>query len=180
MRRTACLLVLAACGTDVRSTQGTSDPGVDGGLDDGGAVATTVTDAGPPLPDGGGAGDGGGPVNLTPCEDAVNHADYTFIETTVFAVSCATGGCHKGSSPAAGLDLSPGRAYAGLVNVPSSGFSGWTRVVPYDSPGSMLMVQVGGETGPALEGLMPWGQPRLCDPLVDAMRRWIAAGAAHN
>jgi hypothetical protein len=42
----------------------------------------------------------------------------------------------------------------------------------------MLMVQLGGEPGPALEGLMPWGQPTLCDPMIDAVRRWIAAGAS--
>jgi hypothetical protein len=38
-------------------------------------------------------------------------------------------------------------------------------------------VQIGGEPGPELEGFMPWNQPKLCDEKIDAIRRWIAAGA---
>ena len=75
------------------------------------------------------------------------------------------------------MDLSAGRAYASLVNVPSSQYSGWMRVVPRSSPQSMLMVQLGGEPGPELEGTMPWGMPKLCTEQIDAIRRWIAAGA---
>lgn len=71
------------------------------------------------------------------------------------------------------MDLSIGVA---LVNV-ASREPGWMRVMPSDPRASALMVQLGAETGFAIEGTMPWGQPQLCAPIVDAIRRWIAAGA---
>jgi hypothetical protein len=75
------------------------------------------------------------------------------------------------------MDLSTGRAWSSLVNVSSNQYAGWVRVVPGDSSASMLMVQLGGEPGPQLDGYMPWGQPRLCNEKIDAIRRWIIAGA---
>lgn len=175
--RLALLLVLAACANDVRppegSQQGTSnssDPGVDGGPQTDGGSSTTAVDARVPPPD-------GLPPGLAPCDEAPYHSDFQFVQDTVFSVSCAKSGCHTGATPDAGMSLDAGRAYANLVDVPSSTHTGWTRVVPGDPGASMLMVQVGGEPGPELEGLMPWGEPALCDPLIDAMRRWIAAGA---
>jgi hypothetical protein len=135
--------------------------------------STTVADARETPPD-------GIPAGLTPCEEAVYHSDFAWVKRTVFDVSCATSDCHTGPSPKAEMDLSAGAAYASLVNVPSTQFDGWMRVTPNSSPNSMLMVQIGGEPGPELEGYMPWGQPRLCAEQVDAIRRWIAAGAADN
>lgn len=181
--RSPCLLVtllLAACGTDVRPTQGSqdsdSDPGVDGGIEIDGGSSSTDSDAGVPPP----TGDGGIPAGLAPCDEAPYHSDFAFIQEKVFDVSCAVSGCHSVEKKAGGLDLSAGNAHASLVNVPSHHFDGWTRVVPSSSAQSMLMVQVGGEPGPQLEGFMPWGDPKLCDPLIDAMRRWINAGALNN
>jgi hypothetical protein len=167
-----------ACANDVRPTEdplgtaggNSSDPGVDGGLKTDGGSSTTVADARVPPPD-------GIPQGLAPCDEAVYHSDFQFVQEKIFNVSCATSGCHTGATPDAQMSLDAGRAWGALVNVPSSTHTGWTRVVPGNSGASMLMVQVGGEPGPELEGFMPWGDPRLCDPLVDAMRRWIASGA---
>jgi len=172
-------LMLAACGSDMRSSEdrSSSAPDVDGGVraHDGGSSTTTAVadadadaDAWVPPSD-------GIPQGLAPCDEAPYHSDFAFVEDKIFAVSCLNG-CHNGATPAAGMSLVAGLAYASLVNVPSQ-HEGWVRVMPGDSPASMLMVQVGGEPGPELEGFMPWGQPRLCDELVDAMRRWIASGA---
>lgn len=177
MRLTPALLCfLVACGTDVRSTQdgvgNSSDPGVDGGLKVDGGTSTIASDAWVPPPD-------GIPPGLAPCDEAPYHSDFTFLQEKIFNVSCAVGGCHTGTSPDAGMSLDADRAHAALVNIPSH-TAGWTRVVPGDSAASMLMVQVGGEPGPELEGFMPWNMPRLCEPLVDAMRRWIAAGALND
>lgn len=110
-----------------------------------------------------------------PCDEAPYHSDFGFIEDKIFTVSCLDG-CHNGPAPTGNMDLSPGVAYTSLVNVASL-HSGWMRVVPNDPGASTLMVEVGGEPGIALEGYMPWGLPRLCEPLIDAMRRWIVAGA---
>jgi len=159
------VLVLAACGTDVNTMpddQGSTHP-------DAGAGSTHVADAMPIPPD-------GIPPNLTPCEQAVYHSDLPWIQTFVFDVSCTTK-CHGDTPPAAGMSLRPGEARAAMVNVVSHHDPSWMRVVPGSPARSMLMVQIGGEPGPQLEGLMPWGMPKLCDEKIDTIRRWIAAGA---
>lgn len=158
-------LVVTACGTDVMEREPTPDAGA---LRDG---LTIVADAVSIPPD-------GIPGHLTPCEEAVYHSDLAWIQSKVFDASCTS--CHDSSSPAAGLTLLADRARGALVNVASTSFSGWTRVVPGNPAASMLMVQLGGEPGPELEQLMPPGQQPLCVEKVDAIRRWIAAGAIAN
>jgi len=171
------LCVLASCAADVRQTRDetstdstSSDPGVDGGLGTDGGSSSTVTDARVP-PD-------GIPPGLAPCDEAPYHADFTFLQEEVFTPACA--GCHDAASPGGGLVLEAGRAYANLVNIASTGHAGWMRVVPNNAGASMLLVQVGAEPGPELEGFMPWGEPMLCTPLLDAMRRWVNAGAVND
>jgi hypothetical protein len=163
---TSLVLVAAACGTDVHTMPNDQDStkpdaGVDG--------STHVADAMPVPPD-------GIPPNLTPCEEAVYHSDLAWIQDQIFNVSCTTM-CHGATPPAATMSLRPGEARAALVDVRSTQFPDWMRVVPGNPAQSMLMVQIGGEPGPALEGLMPWGMPKLCDEKIGAIRRWIAAGA---
>ena len=168
---TAVLLALTACGTDLRT--GTQDP-----IDTAPDAGSPGTGPGPttPPPDAGAIPDGVDESMLTDCQAATLHSDLDWIQQKVFSVSCLTG-CHSGAAPDARQDLSPGVAWANLVNVPSTQFSGWTRVVPGDPSRSMLMVQLGGATGPELEGTMPWGQPKLCQEKIDAIGRWITAGA---
>jgi hypothetical protein len=164
MRFSPLLFALSACGTEVMTTDQTDTTKPDAGVRDG-----RVADAVPVPSD-------GIPANLTPCEEAVYHSDLAWIQSAVFDVSCTTK-CHGDTPPAAGMSLRAGESRVALVNMPSSQFSGWTRVVPGNPSASMLMVQLGGEPGPELEGFMPWGQPRLCPEKIDAIRRWIAAGA---
>jgi hypothetical protein len=166
----AVLLALTACGTDLRSDD-TRDPvntSPDAGTSNGSGSSTT---------DGGGStatGDGGLP--LTDCEEAKLHSDLAWIQQKVFTPSCL-GECHTEPTPSASMDLSTGHSWGSLVNVTSTQYPTWKRVVPGNPGASMLMVQIGGEPGPELEGTMPWGQPKLCDEMIDAIRRWIAAGA---
>lgn len=156
---------LVACGTDVRSNDQDStqdDAGVDGST-------VVVVDAMPVPPD-------GIPTGLLPCEEAAYHSDLEWIQREIFDVSCTTR-CHGDTPPAAGMSLRPGQSHTAMVNVVSRHDRAWVRVAPGNPGASMLMVQIGGEPGPELEGLMPWGQPMLCAPMIDSIRRWIAAGA---
>jgi hypothetical protein len=169
-------IVLVGCGVDTTPRMmgggGGSDPGVDAGTGGGGGSSAPV-DARMAPPD-------GIPQGLAPCDEAGYHSDFSWVQRSVFDVSCAVSGCHNTVERKASLDLSTGHAYASLVNVASTQHTGWMRVVPGSSPESMLMVQIGGEPGPALEGYMPWGMPRLCNAQVDAIRRWVSAGAAND
>lgn len=169
------VLALAGCGVEVKSGRmnQTADPDIDAGMIVGGGGSTIVADARTAPPD-------GIPQGLAPCDEAVYHSDFTWVQRTVFDVSCSTDGCHSTVDNKAGLDLSRGNAHANLVDVASSEFSGWQRVVAGSSSESMLMVQIGGEPGPPLERYMPLGDPRLCTEQVDAIRRWIASGAAND
>jgi hypothetical protein len=172
---TSCTLALViGCGTEPRTSrpgEQESDIEVDAGVRRDGS--TPSVDAAIVPPD-------GIPSGLAPCDEAGYHSDFGWIQRTIFDVSCATTGCHAGANPDAGMNLSRGMAYAALVNVASRYTDGWLRVTP-GSPGeSMLMVQIGGEPGPPLEGLMPWGEAPLCDPQIDAVRRWIQAGALND
>lgn len=159
------VIAVAACGTDVNTLPNDQDST----KPDAGGGSMHVADAMPVLPD-------GIPPNLTPCEEAIYHSDLAWIQTKVFDVSCTTM-CHGDTPPAAAMSLRPGEARTSLVNMRSTQFPDWIRVVPGSPAQSMLMVQLGGEPGPELEGTMPWGMPKLCTEQIDAIRRWIAAGA---
>ena len=177
MRLVASVLfvLVSSCGVEPRTNMPPqdldTDPGVDGGV---------RTDAGTASGDAFIAPSDAIPPGLAPCDEAPYHSDFEWIQHTIFDVSCAKAGCHAGSSPDAGMNLSHGYSHAALVNVPSTHTDGWVRVKPGAPQESMLMVQIGGEAGPPIEGTMPWGQPKLCDPQIDAIRRWIANGALND
>ena len=116
---------------------------------------------------------------LTICEQAAQHSDLTWIQDNVFSASCALSRCHAEDNQAGGLVLATGMSRDYLVNRPSTVQSGWMRVVPGDPAHSYLLVAVGGEPGTPPEGsVMPWGGlPMLCSQELDALQRWVAAGA---
>jgi hypothetical protein len=181
----ATLLVgAAACSGDVNTTrdpQNSSDPGVDGGVKTDGGGSTTVGDARvpPPFDAAVDASPDAPPQPLTPCEEATMHSDLAWIQQAVFAKSCTGGSCHDATSPQAQLDLTAPHAYGELVSVKSTIYTSWNLVTPGDPDASMLMVRLGGASGPDVD-VMPKGQPALCAEKVDAIRRWIAAGAAND
>ncbi len=119
----------------------------------------------------GGAGDA--------CAEAKTHGDLAWIQANVFTPSCAVGGCHHASAAGAGqLSLDDGVSHLQLVNAASTSATSWMRVVPSDASKSYLLVALGAQSGPRpADGLMPLGSRSLCSEEVDAIRRWIEAGA---
>lgn len=148
---------------------------------------------------GGGGGDGPDAAPLracqvtttTACTEAANHADLAWLVPNVFVSSCTFSGCHNGSATAAGaLDLrTPEAAHATLVNVPSHLDPGAMLVVPGQPKQSYLLMMMQQYAPadmdpplvapPATVGYMPQNAngAALCCQKLDAVERWIAAGA---
>lgn len=103
-------------------------------------------------------------------------AGLTFdeIQTNVFTPNCATAGCHTGGTPAGGMNLSAGVAYANLVNVASNNAGcAALRVNPGDPDTSCLIQRLEGTVAPT----MPLGGTPIAQAVIDDIRQWIADGA---
>lgn len=126
------------------------------------------------------------------CMEAPNHSDLTWIQQNVFTPKCTFSGCHdgKGNTPQGMIDLNAGMAQAHLVNVPSMLEPTRKLVVAGQPKQSYLDVMLGTiqpsqadpPAGPVRSdvGLMPMGAGVLCCQELDAIDRWIAAGAMNN
>ncbi len=94
---------------------------------------------------------------------------------------CTTLGCHSGAAPAGALPLDAARAFDALVGVrpdnPAARSRGLLRVDPGNLANSFLWLKVTGQQGPGEGVRMPKGGPPLSDAKLDALRRWILAGA---
>jgi hypothetical protein len=134
------------------------------------------------LEDGDGGGDdGSGPdaaISVT-CQEATQHSDLAWIQDNIFSKSCAFSGCHKGTATGAGsLSLEKGVSLGALVGKPAMTEAGWMRVVAGNADTSYLLVAMGMGSGPLPQGgVMPLGQAPLCKEKLDAIARWIEAGA---
>ena len=152
------LLFAAACGSDTS----TSDRSPDAGPDPHASGDAGVKEEDP----------------VTICDQAKQHSDFAWLQEHVFTPSCATAMCHAGPEPEVGLDLSAGATYANLVNKGASTVTGWTRVVPGSLATSYLAVSLGRAEGPPpRDGYMPLGADPLCLEKLEAIERWILAGA---
>lgn len=130
---------------------------------------------------GGDSGPDAGPpdANLT-CLEAADHDDLPWIQEHIFTPSCSGFSvCHKGNALMAGeLSLEDTKSHAELVNVESTLFPEFMRVVPGDPENSYLMIILGQYPGPLSEaGTMPYNSPLLCQEMRDAVERWIEGGA---
>ncbi len=129
-----------------------------------------------------GGGEGGTPdAALAPdCEEAKQHSDLAWIQDQIFDRSCTFSVCHDMTQPAASLRLTAGQARGELVGqAPDEPGAGGVLVAPGAPDQSYLMVAIGGVPGetPPSDGTMPLGLSLLCEEKLDAIRRWIEAGA---
>ena len=113
------------------------------------------------------------------CQDSVCFARDI---QPIFSANCALSGCHAGTSPQQGQNLSEGLAYQNIVNVPANERTGMMRVVPSLPDSSYLVHKVQGTqaTVGGLGGQMPLGGAPLSQSQINLIRAWIAAGAKNN
>jgi hypothetical protein len=100
----------------------------------------------------------------------------------IFTANCAVSGCHAGSNPALGQNLSAGQAYASIVNVTSQEVPDLKRVLPSFPDSSYLVHKVEGTQGSVggSGGRMPLGGAALTADEIATIRAWITAGALNN
>jgi hypothetical protein len=100
----------------------------------------------------------------------------------IFTANCAFSGCHAGASPAQGMNLSAGQAYANIVNVAANEAAGLMRVLPGQPDSSYLVHKIQGtqSTVGGSGGRMPLGASALSQTQIDTIRRWITDGAQNN
>jgi hypothetical protein len=125
-----------------------------------------------------------------PCMDATMHSDLAFIEQRIFASSCNFSGCHGSATDAGRLDLRAGASHDRLVGVSSQIDPSRKLVVPNDVAASYLMLMLRdvapamanppGNSPPGSIGFMPQAAPTLCCQKLDAIERWINAGAPNH
>ena len=100
----------------------------------------------------------------------------------IFTATCALSGCHAGSNPEEGLNLSAGQTFANVVSVPSRQLPGMDRVTPSRPDSSYLVLKI---TGMHLDAggsgaQMPKGGTPLSMDQLGIIGRWILNGALNN
>lgn len=115
------------------------------------------------------------PVGSNPAENST----FDEIQTSIFNTSCALSGCHAGSNPQQGMDLSAGRSYDAIVNAPSRERPDLMRVEPGNPGESYLLMKIEGAQG-IVGARMPLGRSPLSDAQISLVRGWIAEGAPRD
>jgi len=105
-------------------------------------------------------------------------ATFTRVQNEIFTPTCAAIGCHDALGRQQGQILTPGKAYASTVGVPSTEVAGLLRVAPNDPNNSYLYRKI---TGAGITGdRMPQGGPYLTDAQTKLVRDWIRRGAPND
>ena len=112
-----------------------------------------------------------------------NSTTFTEVYTQILGPTCSTH--HSGGDPAGNLDMSSqSLAYQNLAGVAASGPSCGgedpvpTRVVAYDSAGSLLWQKVAGQQKCGSQ--MPLGGPYLSSAQIELIAEWIDDGAQND
>ena len=151
--------------------------------------------------DGQDMGDGGSgrPCKVTTaavCQEATTHSDFAWIESKIFLSNCFGASCHTGVTASGKLDLSGGKSYASLLGAGGTGGVKSTidtsrdLVVPTDPNKSYLYLMLHAidpseadppaSAPPSNVGYMPMNNGVLCCQKLDAVQRWIQAGAMND
>lgn len=114
----------------------------------------------------------------------VGAADLTLSNGAqpIFSGSCALSGCHTGSNPPQGLNLSAGSTFGNVVGFSSGELPSMNRVTPNEPNQSYLVHKIQG-THTAVGGSggrMPLGGAALSNQEIAIVRAWILRGAMNN
>jgi hypothetical protein len=117
-----------------------------------------------------------------PAKEKRKHGvSFASIQRSVFGKQCAFSGCHSLDSHQAGLALEGPDVYDALVDVlattSAAQFAGKKRVVPGAPSTSFLMDKLLGTLVPGEGDPMPLGRSALPAGDIEAVRKWILAGA---
>jgi hypothetical protein len=137
-----------------------------------------VLGLGCPAGDGTGLDQFGNPDGSGTAADSVTLSGHI---QPIFTQNCALSGCHAGTSPAQGMNLGSGLAYANTVNVPASE-APLRRVRPF-LPDSSYLVHKLQDTQATVGGSgsrMPLGGSPLSAVQIARIRAWILLGAKNN
>ena len=109
------------------------------------------------------------------------HSTYHTIQEYIFDKSCTNSACHAAPTNVAGLNLSYSSSYKDLVGQtpenPAASASGMKLVDPGNPENSFLLTKLISPISPEHGTRMPLGSSVLHDGKIDAIRKWIAAGA---
>ncbi len=100
----------------------------------------------------------------------------------IFTASCALAGCHAGTAPAQGQDLSAGNTFGNTVDIPSEQLPSMNRITPGDPTQSYLVHKIEG-TQTSVGGTgsrMPFGRAALSSTQIATITAWITSGAPNN
>lgn len=125
-----------------------------------------------------------------PCMEAETHSDFTWLNTNVFNSNCSGTSCHQANSTSNAKKNPYGdlaTTYASLVDFASNVTPGVKLVTKGQVNQSYLMVMLGDFNPasfsppqgpvPSDPGLMPQNSASICCQKIDAIQRWIEAGA---
>jgi hypothetical protein len=139
-------------------------------------------------PDADTAIDGGTPDAFVSaaCMEATQHSDFQWINKEIFGKSCSNfPSCHDSGNPEEDLDLTKDAAYASIVDVDAVQVPGKKLIKSggtseADCADSYLYNKMTNMQVAAGKKSMPLNSPLLCQQKLDAICRWIAAGAPNN
>lgn len=113
----------------------------------------------------------------------IDNSTYHDIQDYVFDKSCANSVCHAAPANSANLNLTYGLSYQNLVGRapqnPAAAAAGMKLVDPGNPDNSFLLTKLM-EPAPEFGAKMPFQAGSIHAAKIDAIRKWIEAGASEN